>query len=358
MSKLKIKVAFFIALVANIALAKGVDEKYKNYSFEPTFGSVGEQDLGATSFLKKLEAYVGDWWGIDYKSAIKIEDVEVFAYKTRLTSEGAKNFARYQIDQEIKGLPATVKGSWEEVYAIKAGSGKSLLKDATAQGLWPQGSRVGGNIEYGCYCKNPLFKAFLFDANREDFFVVTGNGDPTDDVYDSGITRHVVMRFFRSDSLEEMLVVPLMAQNIRNTWTEGVPTPAGQFYSVVAGNSPYIEKNIDNAGRFFYAKLFFGDFDKNNKLDVLIWKRQYKSKNNVGGNKPGYEFESNGFMHYEENNSSSGFDKLVVDEIRAMDILKKNNLSWKKGWPNKSNCGDEFSTSSFDEVDSDPITKE
>lgn len=91
----------------------------------------------------------------------------------------------------------------------------------------------------------------------------------------------------------------------------------------------------DKRGYRRYSKLFFKDFDMNGKLDILAWTREYRGRMKSDPVR-GYKFEKESFELYEE--SGKGFTQRILEEQRLKKYLASNDLTWRKGFPNKNLC--------------------
>lgn len=90
-----------------------------------------------------------------------------------------------------------------------------------------------------------------------------------------------------------------------------------------------IMAKLDKAGYIQLSKLFFADYDDNDRLDILVWKRQYSSEG---------KFTKESFKRFEE--SPNGFKEVSVTTKQARVMLNERGLTWRKGFPDQSACKD------------------
>ncbi|MCU7843298.1 MAG: hypothetical protein KZQ93_05610 [Candidatus Thiodiazotropha sp. (ex Monitilora ramsayi)] len=80
------------------------------------------------------------------------------------------------------------------------------------------------------------------------------------------------------------------------------------------------------------ARYFFGDFNKDDVLDVIVWDQWHLSRK-VDDPKKGYYLDNEQYLFY--SNQSSGFKDLGLSKEEIKNILKDNELTWGKGFPQK-----------------------
>lgn len=95
-----------------------------------------------------------------------------------------------------------------------------------------------------------------------------------------------------------------------------------------------------------YAKIYFGDFDKDSNPDMLVWRKAYKSRSKKD-EMVGFEMLRQEWSHFErdlkvQEESEQGITgEYLPQETDATTIqqwLADNNLTWKKGYPEVSEC--------------------
>jgi hypothetical protein len=84
-----------------------------------------------------------------------------------------------------------------------------------------------------------------------------------------------------------------------------------------------------------FSKLYFKDFDKNDKLDILVWQREYISRLKSDPLK-GLKLNKVTFKLYEE--SEQGFvEKNIAQEV-AEQYMDEYGLTWRDGYPDTNYC--------------------
>ena len=94
-------------------------------------------------------------------------------------------------------------------------------------------------------------------------------------------------------------------------------------------------RGIGNPAMRYYAKLFFGDFDKNSKPDIVAWRKRYDSRP-ISDATQGYALSQQLLTHYELVNGL--YKEQPTDEVTIQTWLSSNTLTWKKGYPDVSEC--------------------
>jgi hypothetical protein len=122
---------------------------------------------------------------------------------------------------------------------------------------------------------------------------------------------------------------------------------APQF--IAASGTDILIDEIYPAWRSF-AKVYSGDFDEDGNLDILMWRKFYKTLE-LGDSRRGFELNQQGLIHFERDliaqvESPAGITgEYLPQDTPEADIQKwlaENNLTWSKGDPSKSECpGDE-----------------
>ena len=92
---------------------------------------------------------------------------------------------------------------------------------------------------------------------------------------------------------------------------------------------------IGNAAIRVYSKLYTGDFNKNDKPDILVWRKRYYSKT-IEDPVPGYAIRKELLTHYELDNGM--YTAQPTGEVTIKEWLTTNNLTWQKGYPSQSEC--------------------
>jgi len=319
--------------------------KYKDYEFTRLYSSVENSDVRAVNVL---EYSLDSGKKVDLVGNLLLGDDVAVAYIVRLTKEGENEYRNKSRELSLKKMSGAYIQD-EEKLEFPTFDGVSIIKDNEVidllkarhkpkkgedRQLWPQGG-MGGHDYYGCIYEKPIFKANLFSPEMAELFVVTGTGNYTSDIRGGGTSDSLALHIFDHDDYGKILEIELMEVNYKPFNLDVIRKD--YYYP----KSDYPARNLmftDNEGRKRYSKIFIQDFDENNKLDLLIWTREYKSRKVAVDVKPGFDLVNNTFTHYEENPANTGFNKKDIDQKTAKAWLEQFNLTWKVGWPNDNLC--------------------
>jgi len=91
-----------------------------------------------------------------------------------------------------------------------------------------------------------------------------------------------------------------------------------------------------------YAKFYRGDFNDNDKSDLLVWYKMYES--NLYQEEEGFHLVDEHFRHYEWTESDpqgqgpNGYTPMDTAVEQVEQWLVSEGLTWQKGYPSKSEC--------------------
>jgi len=338
------------------AADQGAPLKYKDYAFTPNYAQPVSDNTQAVSVLKDA---LGSGKKIDLFGSAVLETDTVVAYIIGFTREGVNEYRQKSRELASKGI-LIEHPTFDGVSVIKDNEVIDLLKvshrpkKGQERQLWPLGS-LGGYEFFGCLHEQPVFKANLFNEENPDLFVITGTGYQDSDLRGGGISGSLALHIFSSENYKEILELELTEMNYKPKHPEGA---ARKDYYYPKSNYPArILKFENNEGRKRYSKLFIKDFDENNKLDLLVWTREYQSRKVTKDNKPGFELADNKYVWYEENNTGTGFNARTIDIKMAEKWLNEFDLTWTSGWPNETLCKKGKKSFPLITIDDDPILK-
>jgi len=95
-----------------------------------------------------------------------------------------------------------------------------------------------------------------------------------------------------------------------------------------------------------YSKIYVGDFDKDNNIDILVWRKMYISKMENDSQR-GFTLIRNEWNHFERDLAAQKASTVgVTGEYLPQDTAQETiqnwlaaaNLTWSKGFPSKSEC--------------------
>lgn len=132
-----------------------------------------------------------------------------------------------------------------------------------------------------------------------------------------------------------------MTKDEMNQFFDGKPIERFQYVSQVMADNDTID-----AGIRAYAKLYFGDFDKDGNRDILAWRKSYRSK--AGDDQAtGFTKLRDVYQHFErdlkaQGSLQAGVTGEYLPQETEQDTIKQwlaeNTLTWQKGYPAKSEC--------------------
>lgn len=84
-----------------------------------------------------------------------------------------------------------------------------------------------------------------------------------------------------------------------------------------------------------YGKIYTGDFNENGARDLLVWRKLFLSRS-TSDQVTGFEKLRETWLHYALVDGE--YQQLDTPEATIRNWLSGNNLTWQKGYPNKSEC--------------------
>lgn len=334
-------------LVTNICAQESVkkNDKYADYIFLPEYG---QED---TDWAKEIIAdSLKPWREPYFRYASNAGNDVVVAYKADLSRAGVPLFKEHSYKLMAKGIKPNPSG-WESVGVVKRGGTiLEILRAERSNLLWPRGG-VGSGDVCGCIDIKPLFKAELFKEREKALFVVTGTGDFTNMFAGNSYS----LTAFSGGDYQKLLEVLILAVDYL---PPNIDKHYEDFYYPATGYSLGKLKIINGEGRKRFGKVFVQDFNKDNKLDILVWHREYKSRRISPTTKSGFDLDKNEFTWYEENETSNGFNKKEISIEQAETWLTEKKLTWKQGWPNKSLCTGSLKNLPITTIEDDPVVEQ
>jgi len=133
--------------------------------------------------------------------------------------------------------------------------------------------------------------------------------------------------------------------DIKSTENEYVHGLHGQYLALGNSAPQYLAESSENilvqqvfpAWRSF-AKVYVSDFTGNEKSDILMWRKLFKSRL-VGDPVTGYKKAGDLLVHYALINGEYKLQETEQDQIKKW--LTDNQLTWSKGFPSISECSGE-----------------
>ncbi|AJQ92862.1 hypothetical Protein YC6258_00812 [Gynuella sunshinyii YC6258] len=123
------------------------------------------------------------------------------------------------------------------------------------------------------------------------------------------------------------------------------------FISFPGSKHQYIQRTRqrgNNIGVRTYAKAFVGNFDGDDFLDILVWRKRYESRDASDG-VSGFRLTAQTWQHFERDLTAQAASETDItgeylpqdtSEITIQGWLSANELTWQKGYPSTSECQD------------------
>ena len=277
-------------------------KKYKNFVFEPAEWATRRYDpsmgTNTTTAEQKIKSILIednkylDSFSISYLS---VDDNRVMAKVRRsITHNQEKRTEFERLDSEAEGKLSRSE-TLIAVFDLQKTNFKLLWSTMPAR-----------NTDERSLPLAPLFKLDLNLDGIMDYFALTWVGGDWD--YNKG---SMVLRGFNGKTWGKWLEMEMHKPDYCLRCREGL---WGKGLSDV--------------------KLFALDFDRNDKLDLLFWRKNYSGH----PDSEEFTFIDEEFFHFEED--KGGFPSVPITEKQAKLLVKEHHLSWEAGFPTQkeSSC--------------------
>lgn len=318
------------------------DLLYKDYRLEPQYA----MELGETSSTAVgpvLEQLSDQWHDITIRYDLDYDNGKIMLVDYIIKPGKSRDFA----NEEIKKGKTKINVDWTSLVKIDADGKLTELQRDDRKGLQYFYSRGHGAGDY-LYCieNKPLYIAPFFE-HQPYLFHITGMGEYT--TIGTGLD-YIKLSIYDIKSARKILNIGLMLTNY-HAFGPDEDVYSYHWFSAAITKSSRLQgrmvfpKGLE--GRKRYAKLFIQDLDQNNKLDVVIWHREYASAQRDDPMRKGFYLDKQWFEWLEENAGSDGFNKRQLGVKDGQALLKKNKLWWKDGYPNQNLCVDGYKTAPY-----------
>lgn len=349
---LKIYVALLSAFFTSFCLADS-SKVYKNYQFLPEF-SVKTKGSITPELAVAYSSFFDESSDFSKKSILhyfKISSGKYFIHAVRPANVSDKTKNMFSNDNfsasstngkqfQIIGVLDVVKKSIHRVLSSSVSD--MSWKSALGSGLSYNGRE--GNLAYGCQVDEPFrYQDLNLDGVPELIFI-GGTGefyrDPNGNGVDIGIQTIIRIFDLAGEQPKQIFFGTLSTENYGSEYfaeENGIFNPGYQSFSThkFLKNGKRVDSNVGHRAERFYNKLYFSDFDKDGKLNLIILGKKYLS-NALKNKRKGFELSESIHEVYEL--EADGFIPEKVTSELIQDFFSENNLSWKKGWPNKNLC--------------------
>lgn len=326
--------------------------KYEGFIFNPTFG---ESSYGPDSYGGSVLSTSEDSWLKSQIGDVQLDEFSTFGLVGFMELDGGVEFVRagaFLKGQDVINKLNGIRKSFglEEVASKRVGvftsadlhlfgvfkGGKEILKlerkALPIEKEWEtseflMNSRIPFlDLQWGkCELKSFLMSQDINLDEKPELFSFEGYYSPFDPKVNMGALQYVSLHINDGVTGKEVFSEVLKELNS----DEGMSV------------DPKAMGKLEEPGYFKMSKLFLADFNENDHLDILVWKRTYSSGDGVGKGSDklgGWKFVEEAFEQFEE--SPEGFKKVPTTTERVKKMLNEHGLTWRKGFPDKSACKD------------------
>lgn len=201
-----------------------------------------------------------------------------------------------------------------------------------------------GNLVYGCQLDKPFrYQDLNFDGVSE-FVFIGGVGqfyrDQNGVGIDTGVRTTVRIFDISKNYPKQMFYADLSAESFGMEYffeENEVADPGYQSFTTrcVRKEGCDGKPNVARPGERLYRKLYFGDYDKDNKLDLVVWTKEYKSRKK-GSETTGYELLNDEYEMYHLHGDEFVKVPSTIGEVKG--IIESQGLTWRAGWPSRNEC--------------------
>jgi len=184
----------------------------------------------------------------------------------------------------------------------------------------------------GCVQQHPLRYTDLDKDKKQELFLLLNSDNVSDAVVFSVELHKVIFAsvLAAQDAFSEAEIQPDHLLEIFPRWDNNPIYPQYPAYEASARKN----SNIEN-GKKTFAKLYFNDFDADGAFDIVVWRKLYESRLNSDPVK-GFVKKGDLLVHYKLVNGE--YKKQETNQATIKGWLTAKQLTWQKGYPNKSEC--------------------
>ncbi len=252
------------------------------------------------------------------------------------------NIITYDNEGNLTTLPNSKNGGWPIVRWNNSYQSQTLKSLREEFDFKPEYSLPNPLVEsersLGCLANNPLRLGDV-DGDHSEDLVLIFQEDLV--VFSPTFERIVFAARYHED---DWLTLEETDDRLQNAWGLSEDDVKPQYQSDMAAYALANEQRMAPGHRGL-SKLFFGDFDNDNNLDVIQWSKLFRS--NLENEAAGFHMLEDVVSFFERDLTAQAESEAgVTGEYLPQDTpeediknwLAENNLTWSKGYPSKSEC--------------------
>jgi hypothetical protein len=216
------------------------------------------------------------------------------------------------------------------------------ILERAAEHVVDVGGLTGAKYPLGCYGNTPLNYGDIEGDGTKELIIFIGN---TLVLFSPQYGRTIFSTWM---SLEDWFHADDGKFYFEGEYGEDIKTPEDPQYEsrLLHRRGP---ENIHAPGYRGYSKIYVGDFDKDGNADILVWRKIYISKLENDAER-GFTLIRNEWNHYErdlvaQKASQAGVTSEYLPQETPTETIQgwlvSNNLTWSKGFPDRSECAGE-----------------
>jgi hypothetical protein len=340
------KIFFIIWMFTANSVFAEANDKYNNFELMITPGAA-EYDLrrGKESISSDVVALVNRHYGLMKSDDSEVELGGLYSYV-----EYSKNqyflMGRFPTNQDkflrcrIKDKSTVANNNCSRHFLFNVDVDKGAVKrldthdlyEISHDGLIATGA-LQGYSAYGCFLRTALRAGDINLDGKKDIFMFGGVGGFGSD--EGGQAIKTTLTIYDGSTKEKVFVEEVSFESfIIDAFGENDT----EFQSVSwlgIGSHGGLKRVALEQGVRRFSKLFFQDYDNNGLLDIIVWRKEYRSRLKTDEIE-GYKLRKTEFLRYEE--SDKGFVKQTTTSADIELWLNKLKHTWQDGFPKKSDC--------------------